>query len=434
MFSKISPVKKYTFALVVLITAVFGTLNAFRYLTFVGPDEKAYVFYMTTVHTFGIGAISSLTQEYYKVPENERPPSPLRVFFIFTGALSCQIFGVCQLGNLIAISLFSRIILILLAFFWLAKLFDPKIAFASSVLLLFSPAGIWSTQWGLQDSFFALLMIASIVAYHYCWKSEKRWAPLIFGSILVAGFLTKESMVFLYPCFLTAGIYYWRQNNKKIEWRRTLAPLVISPFVYLFIISSLVGGLSVVINHYLFFMKGMDKIGYVTKYQLGPWYRPIIDWMLIAPIPFLLAIVGTVISVSSQKNAEVRNFMALYLISGLLVFGAFSLQNLRYVLFLDVFICSLAVIATLSLSEKIEATLRSYTLPSLGKNEKTISFFSSLVKIKDRRYQTAIFVALLLLIVGTDLLQFYKICVVAKMYDPITSSLMGALHFSPAPF
>jgi len=400
MFSKISPIKKYALILIFLIIAVFGTLKILHQVQLGGYDERTYNFYMNTVNTYGIGAISYLSETYYEVPKNERPPMPIRAFFIFTGALTCQIFGECGLKNLAMISLFSRILLILIVFFWLTRVFNEKIAFLSSVLLLLSPVGLWSAERALQDSFFTLIMIAGIIAYHYCWKSEKRLAPLIFGSILTAGFLTKESMVFLYPCFFVVGIYYWREN-KTIDWRRTIAPLIVSPFVYLLIISSLVGSLSAVINQELFFMRGMNKIAYVTQFQLGPWYRPIIDWMLVSPIAFLLAVIGMVIPVSSEKTNKGRNLMSLYLISGLLVFGAFSIQNLRYVLFLDVFICTLAVIGALSLSEKM----------------------------KNYRYQTIIFLSILLLVAGTEVLQFFKIFVVAGVYDPVTSALMSALGF-----
>jgi 4-amino-4-deoxy-L-arabinose transferase-like glycosyltransferase len=402
MFSKISPIKKYAFTLILLIIAVFGTLKIFHQVQLGGYDERAYNFYMNTVNTYGIGAISSLSQNYYKVPENERPPIPIRAFFIFTGALTCQIADTCGLQNLAMISLFSRIFLILIAFFWLIEIFDPKIAFSSAVLLLLSPAGLWSAERALQDSFFALIMIAGIIAYHYCWKSENRPAPFIFSAILVAGFLTKESMVFLYPCFLVVGIYYWGEN-KTINWKRTLVPIIISPFIYLLIISSLVGSLSDVIRQELFFIQGMNKIAYVVQFQLGPWYRPIIDWMLVSPVVFLLAVVGIVIPVSSEKINTGRNLMSLYFVSGLLVFGAFSIQNLRYVLFLDVFICVLAVIGALSLSEKV----------------------------KNRRYQMAIFLFILLIVAGTEVLQFFKIFVVVGVYDPVTSVLISALGFTP---
>jgi len=428
MFSNISSVKKYAFILVMLIVAVFGTLKIFHQVQLGGYDENTYSFYMNAVNDYGIMAISSLSQTYYKVPENERPPSPLRAFFIFTGALTCQVFEACGLENLAMISLFSRIILILITFFWLSKLFDVKIAFSSAVLLLLSPVGLWSSERALQDSFFALLAIAAIISYHYCWKREKLSDPIIFGTILVAGFLTKESMFFFYPCFLVIGIYYWNQN-KNFPWKKTAIPLILSPFLYLFIISMIVGSLGAVIAHYIFFQQGMDKIEYVVRFQFGPWYRPIIDWMLVSPLAFLLAVVGTIIPVSSEKINKGRNLMALYLISGLLVFGAFSIQNLRYVLFLDVFICVLAVIGALSLSEKIEAVFHPYILRSIGKNEKTISFFSSLAKIKNRRYQTAIFLLILFIVVGTEILQFFKIFVVAGVYDPVTSTLMSALGF-----
>jgi len=400
MFSNISPVKKYAIVLIFLVAAVLGTLKVFHHVSLGGNDERTYAFYMNTVNNYGIGTVSSLSQAYYKVPDNQRPPTPLRVFFIFTGVLTCQISGTCGLQNLAMISFFSRIILILIAFFWLSKLFDPKIAFLSSVLLLISPAGLWSAERALQDSFFALLMVAAIIAYHYCWNGERPRMPLLFGMILVAGFLTKESMIFLYPCFFTSGIYYWRQN-KTIPWRRILMPLISSPIIYLIIISILVGGLGAVIDHYVFFMKGMNKVEYVARFQLGPWYRPIIDWMLVSPVAFLLAVVGMVISVSSQKNTGGRNLMAIYLISGLLVFGTFSIQNLRYVLFLDVFICALAVIGALSLSEKM----------------------------KNHRYQTAIFALILLLIASSDIIQFFKIFVVAKVYDPVTATIMTSLGF-----
>ena len=366
-----------------------------------GYDESFYGKYAAILHNQGIAGIRDLISAFPKEREDEAPPTPLRILFVAVGAASCSVLSTCGIENLALISFLSGIAVVLVSFLFFRKMFTPAIAFLSASLLAFSPLLLAQSGRALQDTFFTLIIIASMFFYHLLWTRKMAADSLIFGLLLLAGFLTKETMVFFYPCFVVVGLYYYRQKAHHTSLLKIISPLIITPILYFFIASTIAGGFREFFDYYLLWSKRVEQVLYVIQFQHGPWFRYLVDFTLVSPLTFLLGIIGTVIAIPDTKNASGRNIATLYLLSGLAVFSAFSVYNLRMMLFLEVFIRALAVIAVIELLNRI--------------------------KNNQSRRIAAVFVCIF--IIGAEISQFHRLFVVANVYDPVTVLLIQSDGF-----
>ena len=378
---------------------VFG-LAALIKVNLGGYDEVAYSNYTNILNNQGIKGIRALIKAY---PDNDflrKAPSPLRILFVFIGLISCKLLGNCGVENLALISFFSGMALVIVAFCLFRKWFTPLVAFAATVLVIISPLGIDLSKRALQDSFFALIVISSILFYHNCWTRKKIIDSVILGLLILAGFLTKESMVFIYPCFIAAGIYYW-SKNRSVQISKILMPLLLAPLAYLVVISWISGGMQIFVNHYLFYGQNAGKIEYTTRFQEGPWFRYFADFMLVSPLTFLFSIIGITAPVSDKQNLSGRKIASLCFLSGLAVFSLLPVMNLRIVFFLDVFLRALAVIGALSIIERIRFGRFRYFVAGL----------------------------LICFLISSEIYQFFHLFVKSGIYDPITIELIKANGF-----
>lgn len=393
MHSFDSPRKAFLllFAFAVL---VFGFVYFFYAPNFEGYDERTYTGYMKVLNTYGFPGIREAVKRY---PTDILPPSPLRILYVFAGSLTCDFSDSCGPEMLALISLLSGIAAVLVSFIFFNAFLLTRTAFFASGLIALSPLGLHMSLRALQDSFFALIVISAILFYHYCWIRGKRSDFVIFGLLLAAGFLTKESMLFLYPVFFAAGVYYYYRNGMKTTALKLLAPLGLAPLVYLAIISWVAGGFDVFITHYASWIPRADKIDYAVHFQQGPWFRYLSDFMLLSPVTFLLAVLGMALPVTDAKDERGRTLLNIYFLGGFIVFGLMSVQNVRLVLFLDIFLRALAVIGTVALVEKV----------------------------RDMRYRLWAIAILAGFIILVDARQFFQIFVISETYDPVTSNLIA---------
>jgi 4-amino-4-deoxy-L-arabinose transferase-like glycosyltransferase len=387
-----------SFIVIFILSVLVFTLASHRPTPAVGYDEARYAGYMNILHTYGIDGVRGMFQILVEKKDSTNP-SPLRILNYFIGELSCYFTSDCGINNLVAVSLFSVVALTLVAFFLLFEWFTPLIAVLSSSLFIFSPLLLHLSGRALQDPLFALIIVSSILYYHRCWTRKNTSDSIILGILLFAGFLTKELMIFVYPCFVVVGIYYWKSTN-AFPVKRIVAPLVLAPIVYLKIIIWIAGGADAFFSFYLSFSQQFSSVPYALNYH-GPWFHYLVDFILVSPLTVLLAIVGMVIPEQNEKNKNGKNLALLYLLSGLVVFGALSLHNIRYLLFVDLFIRLFAVFGAVAL----------------------------LRRISNKRYFLFAMAFLVSCIIGIEIYQFVRIFVIFGTYDPVTSVLMQANGF-----
>ncbi|MCH7504270.1 glycosyltransferase family 39 protein [PVC group bacterium] len=395
---------KWSVCVVILVAVVIRLLFKSD-VVYDGFDENIYHYYVNTVHQQGFEGLREIFQQYSRHEVLSTAPSPLRVGYVYSAYLFCKILGEFSLNHLAWFSFVCGLGLVVVAWALFRQLFTPPVALASSLLLITSPIGMALSQRALQDTFMTLIII-SCVLLHYLYCQKRTMVYLISLTLtLTLGFLTKESMVLLYPFFIIASLYYWKNNSPPHPLWGTL-PFVIAPFVALGVMITIAGNLQNVIEFYQYLFSMQNKIPYAVNFQKGPWFKYIVDFLLISPLVLIFGIIGmsSYLGEESPHRAG-RAFCSVFMLVSLAVCSCVVIMNIRHVYFLDVSLRALAVLGALQVSSLLA--------------QKWPQFLN----------QSVVCLIIILSLVTTDLYQYYKLFIEAKIYDPITANLIQGLGF-----
>lgn len=399
------------------LLAVILLFILFRILTFGnsdlnGFDENYYLHFAKILSEQGLDGIRQLLYQFGSSPDLSMAPLPLRFVYIGAGAVVCSISGTFDPQHMAVVSLLASIVVGVTAAIVFPKAVKaPGMRGALLALLAFSPLQIHLSNRALQDSLMAMFMLVAIAVFHAIWTRPRinPWLPPLFGTMIYLGFLTKESMLFLYPSFLLVGIVYaWQpQANDRLTLRvrASFLPAFIAPFLYFLTAAYISGGIDRFFEIYLSYSRMQELIPYALHFQKGEWFRYLVDFMLMSPIPFFLAIIGIGQAwLSPERNASLwMKISAVYLMAGLVTFGFLPILNIRLVLYLDVFVRILALATLVDLSATLSAGAPSR--------------------------KAAVLAVLLITTCLFDAYQYWNIFVWQELYDPVTFQLIKTNGF-----
>ena len=195
-----------------------------------------------------------------------------------------------------------------------------------------------------------------------------------------------------------AAAYYYAAMKLRPSWWLVL-PLVAAPLIYLLIEIGICGGIGNFVDTYRIYASLQQKLDYTVHYEKGPWFRYLLDFLAIAPVVFIAAIIGF-FARSEESIRHGRNLALIYFASGVLLFGQMPIVNVRLVLFVDMFLrLGAAVAITYFAAQSVEKWSRRIFYLAIG------------------------------LLVMTDAWQFYQIFVVGNVYSPTTFLLLRAEGF-----
>src|SRR6266581_1565787 len=119
--------------------------------------------------------------------------------------------------------------------------------------------------------------------------------------------------------------------------RWLVLPLVAAPLIYLLIQIGICGGIGNFVDTYRIYASLQQKLDYTVHYEKGPWFRYLLDFLAIAPVVFIAAIIGF-FARYEESIRHGRNLALIYFASGVLFFGQMPIVNVRLVLFIDMFL------------------------------------------------------------------------------------------------
>ncbi len=391
----------------VLILIVMAAVVAFRLLTFGPPelngfDEGVYTHYGEVLGQHGVAGLKAVAARWADDEVLRQGPLPFRVAFIGAGAICCRLVGEFSPFGFALVS-FAGGVLLALAGMLLAKRWLNSRAGVVLVGLVCgaSPLATGLSRRALQDSGFAALVVLALWSLDRFIEKRQIRDATVLGVVLFLGFLTKESMLFVYPLLLVA--YLVRGGHREHDGLGVLlAALALAPVLALGVMVYLAGSLPALLATYSTYSELQHTIPYAKMWQSGPWFRYIVDFLLVSPVVMLLAAVG--ITSSDPFVERGRSLAVSILLLGLAVFSCLPLLNLRIVLFLDTPLRILAVAGILVVGQKLGGDSRKglWTAAVIGG-------------------------AVVLL----DLVQFRTLFVAGGIYDPVTFNLMQALGFAP---
>jgi 4-amino-4-deoxy-L-arabinose transferase-like glycosyltransferase len=257
----------------------------------VGFDEALYRGYVDDLIRYGISSYPDLAEHYVEV-QSRLPGAilpPTRFLYVFSAYLWHRVFGTSALGSLHNISSLFSIMLLFLATAFTWRLGGCRMAVWVTALMSCAPTQIHMAQHALIDGFFAFWATLSL---WLLWENLRRpnsapWLiPYTLSLTLLV--LTKENALFAY-----AGLVAVLATNR---WLRsgTITPVVlgltvIGPLAGIVILVFLCGGADTFYRIYSLLVSKASVLPYAIATGDGPWYRYLVDLILVSPLVFLLA-------------------------------------------------------------------------------------------------------------------------------------------------
>lgn len=366
--------------------------------TGVGFDEALYSGYVDSLIQYGVGSYPDFAEHYVEV--QSRLPSailpPTRFLYIFAGYLWHEIFGTDGLHSLRDVSsLFSALFLVLATgFAW--RLGGWRIALCIAALMSCAPTQIHMAQHALIDGVFAFWATASL---WLLWENLRRphdtpWLVLYALSLTLL-VLTKENAMFVYLGLLAllASNHWFRFGAIT---RELLGLTILGPLAGVVILVFLCGGADTFYHTYRLLVSKASVLPYAVANGDGPWYRYLVDLLLISPLTFLLAC-GAIFKLRLTDKAPlylVGFVAATYLVMCNVRYG----MNLRYTNMWDMPLRYLAILSVRDLARPFA------------------------------RRKELVFGVMIALLCAFDLRQYHIFFIEHDLYELVTAGLLHALR------
>jgi hypothetical protein len=266
---------------------------------------------------------------------------------------------------------------------------------AMSALLITSPLQIYLAQRALLDDYFAFLaVLAAWLAWENLQKPRNLGLLIAYSASLTLLVLTKENAAFV--VFALVGIFAFNRFLKLgVVTPQLIVATLAGPLLAVLVLAVMIGGLGEWLRFYLMFESKSSNNWYNVLVQDGPWFRYLIDFILIAPLTTVFAL-GGIFRLRQCERADV--FMATFL--GL---SFLCMSPLRYGLSLRFAVYWEVPIFWLACSQV--AALRSRWSP---------------------RWRETAATMLIIILGGGGILQYQRVFVAGGIYDPVTYHLARA--------
>jgi Dolichyl-phosphate-mannose-protein mannosyltransferase len=292
--------------------------------TGIGFDENLYRRYVTELSRTGLASYPDIAERYVAIQKRLDMAilPPTRFLYIWCASLWQGATGADSLNALKDVSSAFSIATLFLTAAFATRLRDSRIALCVCALMAFAPTQIHMSQHALIDGVFAFF---ALLCLWLLWENllqpdQWRWlVPYSFALTLLV--LTKENALFAYAGLLVALAGAWWFGYGKIT-RLLLAATLIGPLLGVAILINLCGSLSTTIQIYQLLVGKAAVLPYAIHTGDGPWYRYLVDLMLMSPVVLVLTLGGLF---TAHRGNHPRIFLSLFMA------GSFAIMcNVRY--------------------------------------------------------------------------------------------------------
>lgn len=295
-----------------------------------GFDEFLYEQNVSRLKQFGLFSYPEIVQahieEQTKSGQAKLPPT--RFLYIFCGYLWSSLFQVAPLPALKAVSCAFTILLLALSALFAWRLGGWKYGLAVLALMAVAPLQIHMAQHAFIDGIFAFW---ALLALWLLWENLQRpneigWL-FAYGCAIAAMVLTKENSFFIFVALLGLILF-----ARWFSYGVVKPPLLITTFagalVGVGILVALAGGIKPFLDTYRLLVLNAQHLPYAIQTGDGPWYRYLVDLLLISPVVLLLAVATFF---QTRRNDHAGVFLLLFIVlSYLIMANVKNGMNLRY--------------------------------------------------------------------------------------------------------
>jgi 4-amino-4-deoxy-L-arabinose transferase-like glycosyltransferase len=368
-----------------------------------GFDERLYEIYTDGLIAGGVGSYPDMVSDYreHQATLVGSILPPVRFLYIFAAYVWHTLFGTETLPALHAVAALFSVLTLLLTTLFIARVKGLTWALGVAALMAFAPTQLHMSQHALVDGFFTFW--ATLVLWAV-WESLRaprdwRWLLLLIFS-LTALVITKENAVFVW-IGVVAILIANRWLNFGAVTSELLGAVIVGPTIGGVILVLLSGGVPELIATYQLSIGKNYHLSYAILTGDGPWYRYLVDLLLVSPIVLLLAI-GSLFKLRMENKFEWF----------LLVFIAVSYAIM----------CNIKYGMNLRYANMWDFPLRVLALASMA----------ALVRYLPR-CRNAILVSAVALIGASELHNYIRLAVKYPLYELVTLDLMRALDMGKTP-
>jgi 4-amino-4-deoxy-L-arabinose transferase-like glycosyltransferase len=265
---------------------------------------------------------------------------PTRFLYIFCGYLWHQLTGTESLASLKIISSIFSMLLLVVSTVFATRAGGERLGLIVGALMAFAPTQIHMSQHALIDGFFAFWAVTCLWLLWENLQHPDHWPRLLaYGIALALLVLTKENALFAYVGLLGAmAVCYWQKSGRVTRF--LLAATFLGPLLGVTILVNLCGSLSTFIHIYQLLVSKASVLPYAIATGDGPWYRYLVDLMIMSPVVLILAIGG--IFLLRRANGPAWYLLGFMVTSYALMANVRYGMNLRYANMWDMPLCYLA--------------------------------------------------------------------------------------------
>ncbi len=399
-------------ALVIILVDGLPKQNEYYYTA----DEGVYLNQASAIKENGFSGLAKIADEYIKTPNLQLYPTPLRIGHILVIGFLLKISD--SVTTLSYYSLFSLVALVIVTFLFIRKFWDEKVAFLTSAFIMFSPVNLGIARRALLDSSYTLFTVITLALFVIFINSKKQRDFLYFICSLTFLLLYKETTYFYLPFFVISLILLKVRGDNLIKVsdiiKTAIIPVAFTFIIYLFSF----GNIPNIVNIFkvIFLPNFLTPLQYGVDYCSGPWYRYLVDYLMVTPILSVLffSYIGYYFT-KKEKNINTTILIGFFLYF-VVVFSIFF-KNIRYGM-------------TLSLIYSLGAALILIVFSEL--------FSEYIVKITKLKINTDlskhVLVITTVIICLLQLKIYHKLFIEDKIYDPVSFNLLKSEKFIPSSF
>jgi len=317
---------------IISFAIIFASLKDVRF--YPQADEGYYFRYASYIADKGVSGFPDLFKEYIENKENWIFSSPIRAGFILLSSGWLKIFGPSFL-SLAYLSLFSFFCFLLVSFYFAKRHFGEETAFLLLLLLAFSPLNMGMARRALTDSTANLFISLSIWLFLDLSKNGGRLKQIAFILVYSFTILTRESAAFLSPVLILYLCILRFILKKRVSLISLLSITIFPALIVIGILTILSSG------QFYEAIKANVSIFRSNQYSIlfcaGPWFRYLIDWLILSPWTLILSIGFIFYYLTLNRKEECPIYFITIFCGLLFIFGILTVnaKNARYAIMLE---------------------------------------------------------------------------------------------------
>ena len=320
----------YLAALVVLLIGVFVSGNfpvdaAYHR----GADEGNYYQQAKLLTASGTTGFQQIATIFIQTPGLHDTPHPLRLGSMVVSALFIHFHDAFSMLSLLSLS--SFLLLLISTYLFIATYWGKTRAFFTLLLLAASPIELGMARCALMDSLALMSCALSLFTFIRMLDTGRLLFVILFTLFFVFAIEVKETAVLLFPFYGMVLMYLKLTRQTPMTWTAIgvslICPVLFSGLIYL----SVYGWEQTIAIVNII----KEPSPYSSLYGQGPWYRYLMDYMMVSPYILLLSI-GFLGAFFASDTKDLRVLLLVLLAVYLLFTYGLLSKNLRYCLLLDI--------------------------------------------------------------------------------------------------